>query len=67
MPQLDVCYGVYKAKYCTCNGSCELIDEEARKAASGGIQVDFEIFERFIRYMSLLHGCKFETIGLCRC
>ena len=25
--QLDVCYGVYKARHCTCNGSCEQIHE----------------------------------------
>ena len=25
--QLDVCYGVYKARHCTCSGSCEQIHE----------------------------------------
>ena len=36
------------------------------KATLVGIQVDSKIFERFIRYMSLLHRCKFEIAGLCR-
>ena len=65
--QLDVCYGVYKARHCTCSGSCEQIHEQAQKATLGGSQVDFKISEGFIRYMSLLHRCKFETAGLCRC
>ena len=39
----------------------------SRKTTLGGSQVDSEIFERFIKYMSLLHRCKFETAGLCRC
>ena len=37
------------------------------KAALEGSQVDSEIFEGFIRYMSLLYRCKFETARLCRC
>ena len=39
----------------------------SRKTTLGGSQVDSEISERFIKYMSLLHRCKFETAGLCRC
>ena len=37
----------------------------SRKTTLGGSQVDSEISERFIKYMSLLHRCKFETAGLC--
>ena len=29
--------------------------------------MDSEISKGFIRYMSLLHKCKFETAGLCKC
>ena len=39
----------------------------SRKTTLGGSQVDFEISEGFIRYMSLLHRCKFEIAGLCKC
>ena len=38
----------------------------SRKTTLEGSQVDSEISERFIKYMSLLHMCKFETAGLCR-
>ena len=65
--QLNVCYGVYKARHCTYSGSYEQIHEQARKATLGGSQVDFEISEGFIRYMSLLYRCKFEIVGLCKC
>ncbi|RVW74402.1 Retrovirus-related Pol polyprotein from transposon TNT 1-94 [Vitis vinifera] len=34
------------------------------KAALGGSQVDSKISEGFIRYMFLLHRCKFEIAGL---
>ena len=37
------------------------------EAILGGSQVDSEISEGFIRYMSLLHRYKFETERLCRC
>ena len=37
------------------------------KAALEGSQVDSDIPEGFIRYKSLLHKCKFEIAGLCRC
>ena len=39
----------------------------SRKTTLGSNQVDSEISERFIKYMSLFHRCKFETAGLCRC
>ena len=39
----------------------------SRKTTMADSQVDSEIFEGLIRFMSLLHRCKFETARLCRC